>query len=1002
MCVSYPREPRIGALILPDGSEQKEAFRPFSRPTANVYYDDPDLRCIRQIEQQAIARQRDAAARERDEYDEELCNLEDEMYGTLSSGGNARVVHNHMACPSPVLSDEMERMFACGVQAPPPSPVRAPPVDDWKCSQASPVQASPVQASPVRASPPVFDDWKRSQAAKNQFAAVFGKGGTMYLPDRKPRFTYKAGSIVVRVESGFDPMFMKGQDNISRKLYQMPVDLLLANVAWPSRLLSFHEVILADQPCRLFVDLDGFKGEYMTMIEMFQQSFLAFFAKTFNKTIGDRNFNWCESTRTKDGKVDKNSLHLTIGGFYMSSSTQVMHCMAAFRASLDPASPILEKGVFDFAPYGKNSSLRVDSSAKLVEPDRPVRQVRNHHSGHRSDSYVTDVRDTDELLPDLAAPVAASSCEPMLNDIVQAFAAHVGHPMAIRSVDADETYAWKHRVNLEGNYCARLQAEHNNRSYLSVDLLSNVVTQGCYSPRCTDKPLVSVTHTCGHMTTLFEDEEIQLPTVMALFRKLDALYGFRPVEEMLAELKGLSPTKQGCLLAKELKLRERSSFAGYFMDAIVPYLNRFWFKTTHMTQPVMIIPYLHPKFDAKDAFLTESLQLIPAFHISYGQWKLGKTELTKLWLAHEHSRTVMNIQFYPKLQDHPHIYNKFRGFNIPFEPTHYTMEELESAPDLRPLVEHIRMIWCRGDAQLFTYVMCWFAQVYQRPWDQTGVALVVKGARGSGKGIVLEFLAAIIGENHYWHVTHLNDICGGFVAPKRLTCCLGFADECYYGGDPSQSQGLKQTITERRITVNIKHVAQYDIDSFINLVVASNDDRIVQAGKGERRFQVLETDNTYAGAETPVTKAYYAQIRACCPRKFAAYLGKVNLSGFSPRTIHETEAHRDQQILSADPIDRFWYDCLTNREILFDEPWPERIVISAFYACFRAYVKESGVKYAADSQVAFMSQISRLIGRTDKARIKIGTKSAILIPSLAECMQQFNTAMGSTFFHPDM
>ena len=504
------------------------------------------------------------------------------------------------------------------------------------------------------------------------------------------------------------------------------------------------------------------------------------------------------------------------------------------------------------------------------------------------------------------------------------------------------------------------------------------------------------------MKTLFEDEEINLPAVMTLFRQLDALYAFRPVEEMLAELKCLSVAKQSMLLARELKMRERSSFAGYFMDAIVPYLNRFWFKTTHMTMPVMIIPYVHPKFDAKDEFHTECLQLIPAFHISFGQWKLGKgMELTKLWLAHEHSRTVKSIQFYPKLQDHPEIYNKFRGFNIPHAPTDYTMDELYGSPDLAPLVEHIKNIWCKGDQTLFTYVMCWFAQVYQRPWDQTGVALVVKGARGSGKGVVMEFLAAIIGENHYWHVTNLNDMCGTFVAPKRLICCLGFADECYYGGDPSQSQGLKQMITERRITVNIKHVAQYTIDSYTNIVIASNDDRIIQAGKGERRFQALETDNRYAGAETPETKAYYAKIRACCPRKFAALLSLMDLTNFSPRAIHETAAHRDQQILSADPIDRYWYDCLTNREIEYGKTWPLTIAISDFYACFRAYVSQSGVKYAADSQVAFMAQISKLIDRKDKARIRIKSKSAIAIPSVADCMKHFNAAMGSSFFDSD-
>ena len=172
---------------------------------------------------------------------------------------------------------------------------------------------------------------------------------------------------------------------------------------------------------------------------------------------------------------------------------------------------------------------------------------------------------------------------------------------------------------------------------------------------------------------------------------------------------------------------------------------------------------------------------------------------------------------------------------------------------------------------IYEWVLGWMAHIIQKPFVKTGVALVLRGERGSGKGLGVAPLAEIIGSNHYWHIDKLDNLTGKFTHPKRGQCILGFADECYYGGNPADANALKNTITEDEVDVNIKNIAQFSLQSFINILMASNSTYIVGSGTKERRFQIVETNNDYAGPETAATKAYFDAVRAVESEVFAQF-----------------------------------------------------------------------------------------------------------------------------------
>jgi hypothetical protein len=120
----------------------------------------------------------------------------------------------------------------------------------------------------------------------------------------------------------------------------------------------------------------------------------------------------------------------------------------------------------------------------------------------------------------------------------------------------------------------------------------------------------------------------------------------------------------------------------------------------------------------------------------------------------------------------------------PSEQTHgqgISKAQLETA--IQPFLDHILWIWCQRNDKHYRYCIRWMASLLQRPWYKMGVALVLRGDPGSGKGgIVTEILGKIIDECHFSHVRNLEHICGQFNGPALATASLVYVDDTNCAG----------------------------------------------------------------------------------------------------------------------------------------------------------------------------------------------------------------------------
>src|SRR5581483_3130098 len=155
--------------------------------------------------------------------------------------------------------------------------------------------------------------------------------------------------------------------------------------------------------------------------------------------------------------------------------------------------------------------------------------------------------------------------------------------------------------------------------------------------------------------------------------------------------------------------------------------------------------------------------------------------------------------------------------------------------------DHLLQNVCGGDEQLFRWVFGFFAHIVQRPRERLGIALVLRGKRGVGKTKVGEVIGSLF-PRHYFLVDDPRYVTGQFNA-HMASCLLLQADEAVWAGDKSAEGRLKSLVTSAIHQIEAKGVDPIRLKNYIRLIMTSNEDWVVPAGKDERRFAVFDVDD---------------------------------------------------------------------------------------------------------------------------------------------------------------
>ena len=197
----------------------------------------------------------------------------------------------------------------------------------------------------------------------------------------------------------------------------------------------------------------------------------------------------------------------------------------------------------------------------------------------------------------------------------------------------------------------------------------------------------------------------------------------------------------------------------------------------------------------------------------------------------------------------------------------------------------------------------------QRPEVPVGAALVLRGEKGSGKGILGHFLRKIWG-SHGMQISNPVHLVGKFNNHLADLCFL-FADEAFYSGDKSHEGILKALITEPTITIERKGIDPISQPNFLKIFMATNKDFAVPASKDERRYGVFDVSSVRINDNNYFRALVAAYNDKAIQSAFLYEMLNRDISDFSANAIPETHGLKEQRLHSLPAHGQWLADSLT-------------------------------------------------------------------------------------------
>jgi hypothetical protein len=291
--------------------------------------------------------------------------------------------------------------------------------------------------------------------------------------------------------------------------------------------------------------------------------------------------------------------------------------------------------------------------------------------------------------------------------------------------------------------------------------------------------------------------------------------------------------------------------------------------------------------DLRKLYMNQTL-----FVTSNGGKPVGKT-VADWWLHDENRRQYLGgVVFDPTDKPPDDCWNLWSGFAV------------EPAPgDWSLMRSHVEDVICGGDRACSEYLLNWLARMYQQPDSPAEVAVVLRGLKGTGKGILCNWVVRSYGQ-HGLRIGHAAHLTGNFNDHLR-DCVVLFADEAFFAGDKEHEGVLKGLITDPTIAVEGKYKAVVSVQNMLHIMMASNSDWVVPASHDERRYFVLDVSSAKIGDREYFT-ALDSQMRDGGLAAMIHDLLNRDISKFEVRDVPQTAALKEQKTLSLGSLDKWW------------------------------------------------------------------------------------------------
>lgn len=321
-----------------------------------------------------------------------------------------------------------------------------------------------------------------------------------------------------------------------------------------------------------------------------------------------------------------------------------------------------------------------------------------------------------------------------------------------------------------------------------------------------------------------------------------------------------------------------------------------------------------------------------------GQKAYKITTWATAWLQNRKRRSYAGIEFHPLGPNEstggtPGYLNLWSGLSVTAK------RDPEKWKTLR---QHLLENVCAEDAKLYAWVFGFFAHMVQKPRERLGVALVMRGRMGTGKSIVGEIMGSLC-PRHYFLVDDPRYVTGNFNA-HMASCLLLQADEAVWAGDKTAEGRLRGLITSPIQQVESKGVDPIRLKNYVRLVMTSNEDWVVPAGKDERRYCVLDVKPGKAQNHV-FFRQLWTEIENGGREALLADLQAFDLTSVDLRVVPKTEALLEQKLRSLNSVEIWWFGRLVEgRPTRKAGKWPGLIAKEMLLDDYIEVSERTGIK----------------------------------------------------------
>jgi Family of unknown function (DUF5906) len=335
--------------------------------------------------------------------------------------------------------------------------------------------------------------------------------------------------------------------------------------------------------------------------------------------------------------------------------------------------------------------------------------------------------------------------------------------------------------------------------------------------------------------------------------------------------------------------------------------------------------------------------------------------------------------------------------------------------DCTRLWDHLRDVVCSGNLLHYTYMRNWMAACVQRLDDPGQIVPVVRGAHGSGKGVLFRTMVQLFGQ-HGAHIFNADQVTGKFNALGADKLPV-FLDEALWAGDKKAANNFKGLSTEPFIPLERKGIDAIMIKNRTRYMIASNHALPAHIEAGDRRFFAVDCADTYAhdandtAEQKAVKRAYWAalfyggkQMGIIPPAVQAAFLydlQHIDLTSFDISDLPQSDTKSDLIRRGLSGVEA-WLDQVLHDGAIWSNHWDHdglTIRKEEAYNSYEAFA-QARKEWHAELKDQWMKTVLETLGpaaTSSRHRADGGRVQSIIFGPLSLCREEFSKSCKSTY-----